>query len=111
MKSLNRLNPSFLHGAAVVILMAWAHCLQAGPIPRLFNTGVDDSGALLADSQVDPHYTITASADPNSPGPDAFTLVPGFPVGPWIEEGPNSRWIAPQASQAAGNAPGVAAVL
>src|SRR5439155_24035800 len=45
---------SFTQGTLTVLLMTWAHCPQAGPIPKLFNTGVDDSGALLADSQVDP---------------------------------------------------------
>jgi Immunoglobulin domain len=92
--------------APAVLLVAGAHCLQAGPIPKLFNTGVDESGVLLAESQLDPHYTMTASADMNLTGPDAFTLMPGFPVGPWIAEGPNSRWIAPQADQSTGNSPG-----
>jgi len=101
------LEPLFAQCTRIVLLAASVHCLQAGPIPKLFNTGVDDSGALLAASQVDPHYTITTSADPNFPGPDAFTLEPGYPVPPWIAEGPNSRWIAPQASQATGNAPGI----
>src|SRR5262245_2493386 len=91
----------------LIIFLAGVASVHAGPIPKLFNTGMDDSRALLAESQVDPHYTITASADPSFTGPDAFTLLPGFPVGPWIEEGPNSRWIAPQASQATGNAPGL----
>ncbi|SRR6266704_3200929 len=81
--------------------------MERACVPKLFNSGVDDSGALLANGQVDPHYRITASADANFPGPDAFALLPGFPVGPWIDEGPNSRWIAPQASQATGNAPGI----
>src|SRR6185312_11088667 len=78
----------------------------SGSIPGLFNTGVDGTGALLANNEVDAHYTITASADPDFPGPDAFTLLPGFPVGPWLAEGPLSRWIAPQADQSTGNQPG-----
>ena len=89
-----------------VILLACPLLLQAAPIPKLFNTGVDDSGLLLTNELVDAHYTITSSPDANFPGPDAFTLLPGFPVGPWIAEGTNSRWIAPQASQATGNEPG-----
>ena len=101
--SLQRLKSFFSAFTPAVLLMAGAHCLQAGPIPKLFNTGVDESGVLLAESQMDPHYTMTASADTNFPGPDAFTLMPGYPVGPWIEEGPNSRWIAPQADQSTGN--------
>ncbi|MGI9242491.1 MAG: immunoglobulin domain-containing protein [Verrucomicrobiales bacterium] len=76
----------------------------AAPIPGLFNTGVDDDGNLLpGNGAVDPHYTITLSPDPALPGPDAVTLTPGFPVGPWIAEGPDSRWIAPATISANGN--------
>lgn len=75
-------------------------------VTGLFNSGVDDDGNPLADNQVDPHYELIVSADPGFPGPDAVTLNPGFPVGPWWIEGPGSRWIVPQA--AAGNgAPGL----
>jgi len=103
----NTMNVStFFQRTAVVLLIAYAPGLHAASIPKLFNTGVDDTGALLGENQLDPHYRITASADPGFPGPDTFTLIPGFPVGPWIAEGPNSRWIAPQASQAIGNSPG-----
>ena len=87
--------------------MAWASGLHAASISTLFNTGADNRGVLLDSNQVDPHYTVTSSADPDFPGPDAFTLLPGFPVGPWIAEGPDSRWIAPQADQSSGNQPGV----
>ena len=47
------------------------------------------------------------SADPSFPGPDARVLNDtGFPIPPWLANGPNSKWIAPQASQAVGNQPG-----
>lgn len=77
--------------------------LQAAPIPKLYNTGVDDSKAILPPAAVDPHYTLTASADANDLGPDTFTLNPGFPVGPWLAEGPDSRWIAPNPAQGVGD--------
>ncbi len=76
--------------------------LQAGPIPKLFNTGVDDNKSILGAGVVDPHYRIIVSADPDfGPGPNAYTLLPGYPVGAprWMDEGPSSRWIAPQANQ------------
>ncbi|PYM11494.1 MAG: hypothetical protein DME18_13845, partial [Verrucomicrobia bacterium] len=98
---------AFFQRTAIVLLAIYAPWLQAASIPRLFNTGVDDSGNLLSNNVVDPHYAITASADPDFPGPNAFALLPGFPVGPWIAEGPNSRWIAPQADQSSGNQPGI----
>ena len=82
---------SFYQRTVTVLLMACAPWLQAAPISGLFNTGVDDGGNLLSSNVVDPHYALTASADPDFPGPNAFTLLPGFPVGPWIAEGPNSR--------------------
>jgi len=78
-------------------------CAYAAPIPGLFNTGLDTEGVLLpASGAVDPHYEIILSADAGLPGPDAVTLNPGFPVGPWVAEGPDSRWIAPQANQGNG---------
>jgi hypothetical protein len=84
--------------------MLLAANLAAAPIPGLYSTGVNDAGALLEPGEIDPHYTITASADPEAgPGPEAYTLQPGYPVGPWFEEGPNSRWIAPQADQNQGD--------
>src|SRR5437867_2551555 len=91
----------------IALLIICAPGLHAAPIPGLFNTGVDDSGALPGTNRVDPHYLMTASPDPDFPGPNAFTLSPGYPVGPWIAEGPNSRWIAPQADQSSGNAGGL----
>jgi hypothetical protein len=80
--------------------------MEAAVIPKLYNTGVDDTGSPLADSTMDTHYKITDSPDPDAPGPDTFTLTPGFPVGPWLAEGPNSRWIAPSPTQGTGNAEG-----
>ncbi len=81
--------------------------LHAAAIPGLFNTGVDENGDLLPPSgTVDPHYTVTTSPDPEFPGPDTYTLAPGFPVGPWIAEGPLSRWIAPSDRASANSTPG-----
>ena len=40
-----------------------------GPSPGIVGTGVAVDGMLLPDGAIDPHYTLTASADPNFPGP------------------------------------------
>ncbi|HYV29515.1 MAG TPA: lamin tail domain-containing protein, partial [Candidatus Binatia bacterium] len=83
--------------------------LAAAPIPGLFNTGVGTNGALLANSAVDPHYRLIQSADAAAPGPNAFVVNDTlFPIvtGPWVANGPNSKWIAPQANQSSGNQPG-----
>lgn len=72
------------------------------PLPGFFGTGVDASGALLADGAVDPHYILAASADPNYPGPEAFVVHQTWPIapaGPWAANGPTSKWIAPRAEQ------------
>src|ERR1041385_6085670 len=82
------LNASFLVGLLL------APSLSAATIPKLYNTGVNDSKALLADATVDPHYKLTISADATNSGPNAFTLNPGD-ISPWLAEGPISRWIAP----------------
>jgi hypothetical protein len=77
--------------------------LSAAPIPKLYSTGVKDDGTPLGNATKDPHYTLVESADTAFPGPDLFTLTPGFPVGPWLAEGPSSRWIAPRPQQGIGN--------
>jgi hypothetical protein len=95
-------------GFMINLLLAWVWIgvSQAAPIPKLFNTGVDDQGKPLTNNAVDPHYTLIVSPDTNSPGPATYTLTPGFPVPPWVAEGPDSRWIAPKANQSTGSDPG-----
>lgn len=102
------MNPLFRRMATVPqLLMAGALLLgvqlSAAPIPKLYSTGVKDDGTPLANATKDPHYTLVESADAAYPGPDLFTLTPGFPVGPWLAEGPSSRWIAPRPQQGIGN--------
>lgn len=80
--------------------------LRAAPIPRLYNTGVDDTGAVLGANVIDPHYRIIEIPEFVTVTSNAFTLVAGFPVGPWLGEGPLSRWIAPKANQSTGSDPG-----
>ena len=81
------------------------------PVPSFFGTGVAADGQLLAAGATDPHYILATSADANYPGPDAIVVNEAWPVapaGPWLANGPRSKWIAPQADQgtAAGNAEG-----
>src|SRR6266567_1025363 len=82
---------------------------STGPSPiTIFNTGVATGGnGLLPDGAVDPHYALIASADPGFPGPNAYVVNSvGFPMGPWVLNGPSSKWLAPQANQSSGNAQG-----
>ena len=84
--------------------LAFSTSIRADAIPGLFNTGVDNLGVLLANGAVDPHYALTVSNDPIDRGPSAFVVTPnGFPFGPWILQGPNSKWIAPKTDQSVGN--------
>ena len=74
---------------------------QATSISGLFNTGVDNSNVLLANGATDPHYTLITSADPSFPGPSTFVVnSSAYPLasGPWIADGPNSKWIGPTAN-------------
>ena len=91
----------------LILTLLLANQGMAATVPGVFNTGVNDAGMLLDPSgTVDPHYQLIDSPDEISPGPDAVTLNPGFPVGPWLAEGPTSRWIAPRAEQNQGSAEG-----
>lgn len=91
-------------------VLAWTWCgVVAGlaaPIPGLFNTGMDAVGSLLPGGATDPHWRLVVSADPRAPGPAAFVVREGYPIPPWLENGPASKWIAPQANQSGGNSPG-----
>lgn len=89
----------FTFGIAVMAATC-VHAQQVQGIAGLYNTGVDDNNALLPLGSVDPHYTLITSADTNAPGPNAYVgIVPGF----WINNGPNSEWIAAVPTTGAGN--------
>ncbi len=75
-------------------------------IPGIFGTGVAADGTLAPGGSVDPHYTVTLSADEFFPGPDAIVLNDAWPIGVWLPHGPKSKWISVQESQATGNLPG-----
>ncbi len=76
-------------------------------VPGIYSTGVENSGALAADSSIDLHWIIGSSADPVNVGPDAIVInQAASPVGPWLSAGPKSKWIAPRADQNVGNAQG-----
>src|SRR5262245_51004178 len=79
--------------------------VQAASISGVFGTGVDDKGALLPAGAADPHYRLITSADTNYPGPNTIVVNQDFPIageagnGPWLTNGPSSKWIGPQADQ------------
>jgi hypothetical protein len=78
------------------------------PLP-MFNTGVDDAGAALADGATDPHYQITVN--PDSASPNAIVQDSTvFPIvgGPWVANNDHSKWIGPRL-ETSGAAGGVGA--
>ncbi|HTI71933.1 MAG TPA: LamG-like jellyroll fold domain-containing protein, partial [Candidatus Limnocylindria bacterium] len=61
-------------------------------LDQLYNTGVDDNRAKLAENAIDPHYTL-----PNPP-PGTIVTSPGKAVAtswPWFALPNSSSWIAP----------------
>src|SRR6266545_2629397 len=93
--------------ACVLVLVPLS--LGAATIPGLFNTGVNDSGALLATGAVDSHWRLIQSADAATPGPNVIVVNDQlFPIvaGPWLASGPNSKWVGPKADQSVGSAQG-----
>lgn len=75
-------------------------------VPGIYSTGVENSGALAADSSIDLHWIIGSSADPNNQGPDAIVINQAASPATWLAGGPRSKWIAPRADQNVGNAEG-----
>src|SRR6185437_5622376 len=73
----------------------------------VFNTGVDASGAVLADGASDPHYTITQSADASILTPVAADKSQASTI-PWtgLPDTSTSAWISPNPSGGFGLSPG-----
>lgn len=94
---------------AVLLLGSVPAYADTVPITTLFNTGVASDGTLLPDGAIDPNYTLIASADPNFPGPNTYTLLNpmSFPFGLWVANTSNSKWIAPSPDNSANPAGGV----
>ena len=81
------------HMVVVALAMAasfWISSARADVIPELFNTGVDETGAVLPDSAHDPHYQVFSTTVPGVvPGYPARTFDPlGLPSG-----GDDADWI------------------
>lgn len=77
----------------------------------VWSTGFGTNTVLLADASVDPHYTLIqvppgctgrpCQTDSGAPlGPNSYVVIGGqYPLtGTWINNEPNSRWIAPRAN-------------
>ena len=67
-----------------------------GIFAEVFNTGLSQGRTLLSGGEVDPHWQLVRSDDPNFPGPAAVVI--GSPISTYLASGPNSMWLAPVAS-------------
>ena len=79
--------------------------LEARDVPArfgLYETGVDALGNLVATDAADPHYTLTGAGAPA--GGVRAVADDGFPIGPWVGNDTNSRWVVPIGSDGDGNA-------
>jgi hypothetical protein len=72
-------------------------------LPRLFATGLDETGSLLKPGSVDPHWTTSLPGRPQGSPTYATSIRPGT----WLPNSDTSCWISPQADESAGDAPGV----
>lgn len=77
--------------AALIVLPTAAGAL---PITSLFNTGVNASGAPLANNAAEQHYTLV-SVPSGSTAVRVATSANGFPIPPWLGDNALSAWIGP----------------
>lgn len=75
----------------VALVLSLSTTAEAVPI-TLFNTGADGSGSLLAAGDLDPHWTITTSAEGSFSTPAPAITQLNHPA--WLANGPNSNWIS-----------------
>ena len=76
-------------------------------LPGIFSTGVDATGAALADGEIDPHYILFDNVD--APGvTDALVQDSTvFPIsdGTWLVNTESSKWIGPRVETSAAAGP------
>jgi hypothetical protein len=65
-------------------------------IPGIYNTGVDDTGAALADGDFDPHYVLQINPEGTGQLPATVHRSIGFPFEPgfWLSNNGSSKWIS-----------------
>jgi hypothetical protein len=66
-------------------------------ISGLFNTGVDNTGTVTTGNGADAHWKLAGVGLDSGYGPAAYTSGQNgvWPIGPWIAEDANSRWLTP----------------
>jgi hypothetical protein len=82
----------------VSLFCLWAVQAEAASIPGVYSTGVDNSNALVAYGGVDPHYTLTTSADPGflAPRGTVVNFPSSYTFYNWVPNTASSQWIGLQ---------------
>lgn len=89
-------------GTLTLMFGGSAGVVKAAIITSLYNTGVSDSGSVLPDASVDPHYMLTSVPIGSGLGANAYIADSNvFPLdgGNWMADSSTSKWIAPTANQ------------
>jgi len=75
-------------------------------ITDLYNTGVNNSGGLLAPGSADSHYELTFSSDSSAPASNPTKVADSheFPFPPWSNTA-TAQWVAPIANAIEPNGP------
>jgi hypothetical protein len=92
------MRPLALGCAVAALLLTGPGLAKADPIlPSLidlYNTGVDGSGAVVADGTAETHYTLI-TVPSGSTSVYAWTGAGPAPIPPWLGDSTASRWIGP----------------
>ena len=80
--------------AVMALLSMLPVAASAVPITSLFNTGVNASGAPLANNAAELHYALV-SVPSGSMTVRVATSVNAFPIPPWLGDNALSAWIGP----------------
>ena len=78
-----------LAASAVAVAMSFSVGAHAAAISGLYSTGVDNAGVATVGNGADLHWTLNEGA--------AYTggTNGSFPIGPWVSDSADSRWLTP----------------
>ena len=79
---------------------------KAIPIDTFYNTGVNNTHAVLSNYAAETHYVLVSTPDGSTPGVRAATSANGFPIPPWLGDNGVSAWIGPNSDSALDGAVG-----
>jgi hypothetical protein len=84
----------------VSLFCLWTVQAEAANIPGVYGTGVDNANALVPVGTLDPHYTLTLSADTRFTVPRGTVVyIPSsYQFLNWVPNTPSSQWIGLQST-------------